>query len=111
MIENEDQDFIDTLILEGALVINGVDDNGNIVYNVTDKLKEMAPELYDSFLDMLKSSVMSLWQKGFVNMDVTLENPLVSPSELALDDSSWDMLTDEEQNTLNALMKAFRGEA
>lgn len=105
----DDQEFIDTLILEGALVISGVDDNGEIVYNITEKLKELAPELYDGFLDLLKGSVMSLWEKGFLNMDITQENPLVSPTELALDKSNWHKLTEDEANTMASLMTAFRG--
>lgn len=106
----EDQEFIDTLILEGALVISGVDDRGEIVYNITDKLKELAPELYDGFLQLIKDSVMSLWEKGFLDMDITQENPLVKPTELALDRAKWDRLTEGESETLNSLMRAFGGD-
>lgn len=103
------QELIDTLILEGALVISGVDNNGEIVYQFTDKLKELAPELYDSFMAMIQQSVMDLWEKGFLNMDVTQENPLVSPTEKALDQSNWHELSDSETQTMFALMKAFGG--
>jgi len=107
MLPSDDQDLIDTLILEGALVISGINEEGEIVYNVTEKLRDLAPELYYEFLNMMKASVMSLWEKGFLNMDVTLENPLVKPTEKALDSDAVKNLDESEQQTLEALMKAF----
>lgn len=103
----EDQSFVDTLILEGALVISGVNDEGEIVYNVTDRLKELAPDLYHEFLKILKDSVMGLWEKGFIDMDVTKENPLIAPTDKALDLVQWKHLSKEEEQTLAALLKAF----
>jgi len=102
------QDLIDTLILEGALVISGIDsDTGEIVYTFTDKLKEMAPDLYASFLEMIQQSVMSLWEKGFVNMNVTEQNPKVSLTEMALKQEGWGSLNDTEVQTMKALMRAL----
>lgn len=106
----EDQDLIDTLILEGALVISGVNEEGEIVYNVTDRLKDLAPELYYKFLQIMKDSVMFLWEQGFVNMDITLENPLVTPTEKALNTEAVQDLPDNDKQTLEALMRAFKGE-
>jgi len=106
------QDLIDTLILEGALVISGVDsDTGDIVYTFTDKLKEMAPDLYDGFIEMIQQSVMSLWEKGFVNMNVTEQNPKVSLTKMTLNKEAWNILNDTEIQTIKALMRALGEEA
>lgn len=106
----ENQELIDTLILEGALVISGIDDNGEILYRVTDRMKDLAPELYAEFMNMIQQSVMSLWEQGFINMDVTKINPLVSPTEKALDKQSITKLNEADQKTLEALMMGFRGD-
>jgi len=112
VIEGNDPELIDTLILEGALVIKGVDTKtGDIVYGFTEKLKEMAPALYDGFLEMIHNSIMSLWEQGFLIMDPTSNNPLVLPSEMAMNEESWSVLSETDYQTMLALMQAFRGEA
>jgi len=112
VVEGHDQEFIDTLILEGALVIKGIDSRtGEIMYSFTEKLKEMAPDLYDGFLELIHLSIMSLWEQGFVKMDPTEDNPSVLPSDLALDENNWSSLSQTDYQTLSALMRSFRGEA
>lgn len=109
MIDPEDQSLFETLILEGALVIKGVDsESGEIVYSFTDKLKKLAPELYEGYLQMIHNSIMSLWEKGLVDMDVTLSNPLVKPTEKALRATNWDGLNETERQTIRALLDGFR---
>lgn len=104
------QDLLDTLILEGALVIQGVDEYGEILYGFTEKLAELAPELYKEFTELIHSSVMSLWEKGFVTMNVMDESPVIAPTEMALDRRTWEHLSDNELQTMIALMKAFEGD-
>jgi len=107
ILPDDDSELIDTLILEGALVIQGVDSaSGEITYTFTEKLRDMAPELYYGFLEMIHLSVMSLWEKGFVNMDVTLDDPVVTPSKQAFDRDNWKYLTEIETQTLDALVRA-----
>lgn len=104
-----DQEFLDTLILEGALVIKGVDpETGEIVYSFTDRLKDLAPELYHDFMEMLHKSIMSLWEQGFLQMDIASDNPLILPTQLAVDRSNWSALSERDRHTLTALMVAFR---
>lgn len=108
-MEDKAYELIDTLILEGALVIEGVDsETGQILYNFTDKLKEMAPELYYGFLEMLHQSIMSLWEQGFLEMDVTSNSPLVTPSEKSMEEKNWKVLNETDRHTLQTLMRGFR---
>jgi len=109
-LPDDDIELIDTLILEGALVISGVDDNGEILYRITDRLRDLAPELYAEFMNMIQHSVMSLWEQGFIDMDVTVTNPLVTPREKALDAEAVARLGEADQKTLEALMMGFRGD-
>lgn len=105
-LPDDDSELIDTLILEGALVIQGVSESGEITYTFTEKLRDMAPELYFGFLEMIHLSIMTLWEKGFVSMDVTLDDPVVTPNEKAFDKNSWKVLTQSEIQTLDALVRA-----
>ena len=103
-------DLIDTLILEGALVIQGVDENGEITYNFTEKLAEMAPELYKEFNETIYSTVLSLWEIGLVSMDIMNESPLIAVTEHGLDRNNWKGLDDYQTQVMVNLMKAFEGE-
>jgi len=106
LLPDDDSELIDTLILEGALVIQGVSESGEITYTFTEKLRDMAPDLYYGFLEMIHLSIMTLWEKGFVNMDVTLDDPVVTPNEKAFDKDNWKSLTQSEIQTLDALVRA-----
>lgn len=106
----EPGELLDTLILEGALVIQGVDEDGEIMYGFTDKLAKIAPELYNEFMEMIHSSVMSLWEKGFIDMNVADEDPVVSPTDFGLDRNNWTNLDNNETQTMIALVKSFEGE-
>lgn len=105
------KEMIDALILQGALEIEGIDpETGEMVFSMTDKMKDIAPELYVEYEEALYRSVMSLWEKGFVVMNVMDEQPVVSPSEFALDRATWKALPPEELNVMKTLMMRFEGE-
>jgi hypothetical protein len=105
------KDIIDALILQGALSIEGIDEKtGQMIFSVTDKMKEIAPEIYDEFAEALHKTVLSLWEKGFINMNITEPEPVVSPTEFALDRSTWKGLSHEEISIMNTLMMRFEGE-
>lgn len=104
------EDLIDTLILEGALVIQGVDENGEITYNFTEKLAEMAPELYKEFNETIYSTVLSLWEIGLISMDMMSEEPLVEVTEAGLDRQNWKGLDNYQTQVMVNLMRAFEGD-
>lgn len=105
------KELIDALILQGALSIEGIDENtGQFVFSVTDKMKEIAPEIYQEFQDTLYKTVLSLWEKGFLNMNVMDVEPIVSPTEYALDRNTWKSLSHEEINIMSTVMLRFEGE-
>jgi len=47
---------------------------------------------------------MSLWEKGFLNMDVTLVNPKVSVTDKVFDVKSIIKLSESERFTLKDIM-------
>lgn len=79
-------DEIDKLILNGGLEFAGKDSKtGEPMYRVTDELKNINPSLSKDIKNYFVSSVSKLWEKGFLDMDVTLEDPLVKLASKALD--------------------------
>lgn len=105
------KEMIDALILQGALEIEGIDpDSGQMVFSMTDKMQEIAPDIYREFEETLYKTVLSLWEKGFVNMNVMDDEPVVSPTEFALDRNTWRPLSAEELNVMKTIMMRFEGE-
>jgi hypothetical protein len=104
------KEIIDALILSGALEISAMDsETGDMIFAITDKMEHVAPELYREINSSIYKDIMSLWEKGLLVMNVMSANPMVSPSELALDRANWIDLTVSEYHTMNTVMLAFEG--
>ena len=54
-------DKIEELILSGALEVSGIDiDSGEMLYNFTDRLKDINPELFKDMSDYISTETMAL---------------------------------------------------
>jgi hypothetical protein len=103
---SEAGDRIEELILNGALEFSGVDiDTGEMLYNFTDKLKDISPELFKDMSDYISTETMYLWSEGFLDIDVTEINPMVRLTPKAFDDSEINKLSKEKQLTLREIMR------
>jgi hypothetical protein len=103
---SEAGDRIEELILSGALEFSGVDiDSGEMLYNFTDKLKDISPELFRDMSDYISTETMYLWSEGFLDIDVTEINPMVRLTPKAFDDSEINKLSKEKQLTLREIMR------
>jgi len=99
-------DKIEELILSGALEVCGVDiDTGEMLYNFTDKLKDINPELFKDMSDYISTETMSLWAEGFLDIDVTEVNPMVRLTDKAFDDEEVSKLPKEKQYTLKEIIR------
>lgn len=108
---NDLGDFLDSLILEGALEPTAIDsDSGEILYSFTDKLKEVDPMMYKLIMSDFHTVVMSLWQRGFLMMDVENENPLVMVTEKAFDSQAVAELSSLEQSFIKEIIRLTRPE-
>ena len=100
--------IIDDLILEGGLEIAGIDpDTGEMLYKFTSKVKDLMPELYEEHMNMVNFEIMSLWEKGYVNIDLLAEDPGVSLTSKSLDQSEINKLSREERWSLEELLRIF----
>jgi hypothetical protein len=96
MSSNEDE-LIENLILQGALEVAGVDsENGEFLYAITSRMKEVMPDLYEDHLKTVNRDLLNLWEKGYVNIDLFLPDPIVTISEKGLDKAEVSKLTKPE---------------
>jgi hypothetical protein len=104
------QEVISAMVEQGALEIDAMDtETGEIVYRVTDRLKEIAPSFYKEISEQAYRDILSLWHKGLLNMDILSDSPEVSPTEEGLDRSNWKDLSNGESGIMNTIMRGFEG--
>lgn len=102
----EDNLNIEELILEGAIEVVGLDDKtGEFLYGFTNKLRDLYPEIYNEVQTHFSKEAMVLWQNGFLKMDITESNPIVSITPKALDQEEVDKLDPEIKSTLKEILR------
>lgn len=107
---SKEDDIIDNLILSGALEISGIDDKTNeFLFNMTPKMQEVMPELYQEHLNDVNKYIMVLWEKGFVDIDFNEDNPIVRLNPISNDTDEVSMLDREEQWALAEIQRLIIG--
>lgn len=105
-MESSEDQIIDELILSGALEIAGIDmETGEPLYNFTEKLVDVNPELHNEMSTYLSTEAMALWQYGFISMDVTEKNPMISLLPKAFDKVEVEKLDKNHQYTLKEIIR------
>jgi hypothetical protein len=96
-MNNNEDELIKNLILQGALEVAGVDSETNeLLYTITSKMQEVMPDMYEDHLTQVNRDLLNLWEKGYVNIDFLLAEPIVTISEKGLDKSEVSKLTKPE---------------
>jgi hypothetical protein len=100
--------IIDNLILEGGLEVAGIDDEtGEIMYLFTPKVKDLMPELYNDHLNFVNDELMVLWEKGYVNIELLEDDPLISLTIKSNDPEEVAKLSKQERWSLQELKRAI----
>lgn len=58
------QALLEHLIMQGAIEMSGINDNGEMTYSITDKLEEVHPELYTELKDEFEYNMFEMIQAG-----------------------------------------------
>lgn len=80
--DREDEMQLEHYLEIGAISLAGMDENGEVIYAIEDKAKEIAPELWEAHIRYVDESLMQLYEKGLlqVEYDENLEAMLhISP--------------------------------
>jgi len=105
----DEQTAIDYLLLNGGLQVAGVDQKtGEFLYNFTPKIKEIMPDLYHEHMNHVNNELMRLWEKGFINIDLMSENPIVTLAQKALDPEEVSRLSKEDQWSIEEIKRLLK---
>lgn len=100
--------IIDNLILEGGMEVAGVDpETGEMLYLFTPKVKEIMPELYHDHLNFVNDELMSLWEKGYVDIDFFQDDPLIFLNKKSYNKEEVNKLSKEEKWSLKELIRVI----
>ena len=58
------QALLEHLIIQGAIEISGIDNDGEMTYSITDKLQEVHPELYRELKDEFEYNMFEMINAG-----------------------------------------------
>jgi Mn-dependent DtxR family transcriptional regulator len=53
----------------GAVSLEGMDENGEMIYSITELAKDIAPELWQSHIEYVDKSLMELYEEGLVEVE------------------------------------------
>ncbi|NDB61065.1 hypothetical protein EB001_21880 [bacterium] len=105
---DKDSNEIEKLILSGGIQVAGVDENGELLYQFTPKMKEINQELYKEHLNFVNSEIMKLWEAGFVQMDLFAEEPIVTLTKKAFIPDALAKLTKQQRWSLEEIKRLLK---
>jgi len=105
---NDEFDEIDRLILDGGLEFAGKDfETGEALYKPTDRLKDIDAKLSEDLSVYFSEVTLRLWEKGFLDMDITQKDPLVRLAPKSFDIRSIKSLEKNERVVVEEIIKAL----
>lgn len=105
---SDPDEIIDRLILNGGLEVVGIDpDTGESLYRPTEMLSSLDPDLNKEMSAYFSQTTMTLWEKGFINMDVTLRDPSVTLSEKSFNAELIASLPKEERIIMQEIIRVL----
>ena len=103
--------FMEFLLEHGLIEIYGVDPiTEDITYTMTDKCREVMPELFEEHMKHINQIAFDLWEKGYIEMNFDEEGtPLVMLKPLDYEKDIFPIINYDEINFLqNMLTKRNR---
>jgi hypothetical protein len=108
-MNNDEQQIMEYLILNNALEAVAVDNKtGELLYSFTPKLKEIMPDLYEAHMNSVNLEMLSLWERGYINIDFLLDDPKITLTKKALEIKELEKLSPDELWSINELKRLLR---
>ncbi len=105
-MSSEENEIIEKLILEGALEVAGIDsEDGSLLYSFTPKIEQVMPELYHDHMNSVNAEILSLWERGYVDIDFLSKDPIVTLGPKAYDKEAMSKLSKREQWSIEELKR------
>jgi len=64
----DSEDKMEYYISIGAIELAGMDEDGEFIFNITDRAKKLAPELWQAHQEHVDESLIELYNKGLINV-------------------------------------------
>ena len=105
----DENEMIEKLILEGAMEVAGVDtENGELLYSFTPKIQQVMPELYHDHLNRTNAEILSLWERGYVDIDFLAKEPIVTITDKSFDPVEMSKLRKQDVWAIEELKRLTR---
>jgi hypothetical protein len=105
-MNSDENEMIEKLILEGAMEVAGVDaENGELLYSFTPKIQQVMPELYHDHMNSVNAEILSLWERGYVDIDFLAKDPVVTLGSKSFDNTEILKLTKREKWSIEELKR------
>lgn len=76
-----DEEKLSMYMEMGAVELAGMDESGEFIFQITEKAKEVAPELWHAHQEHVDSSLIQLYEAGLIN--VTYDDNLEATIEMS----------------------------
>ena len=100
-------DFIDHLIAIGALELVGIDPDGEPRYLITQRCKEIYPDIYNEFMLDVGEFINKMWQLDMIDLRFTEEEILVRLNENTLNSEKLQELSEEDRTQLLLIIDQY----
>jgi hypothetical protein len=65
----DDVEKLEYYIEIGAVEVAGIQEDGQFLYQITEKAKDLAPELWESHIDYIDNTILDLYEKGLIEIE------------------------------------------
>tara|TARA_B110000503_G_scaffold24933_1_gene39294 strand:- start:16882 stop:17211 length:330 start_codon:yes stop_codon:yes gene_type:complete len=108
-MDDHTEEYIDKLILAGAIEVSGIiAATGEFTYSFTEKLKTMDKNLKREIDAAFAEEIQELWALGYIDMDMTLSNPVVVLALRSTIEEERAKLPEQLRVTLEYVMSILR---
>jgi len=103
---SDENEMIERLILDGGIEVAGIDsEDGSLLYSFTPKIKDLMPELYHDHMNAVNSEILSLWERGYVDIDLLSKDPIVTLTLKSFDEEEISKLSKREKWSIEELKR------
>jgi hypothetical protein len=67
--DEEDAMKLEYYLEIGAVSLEGMDENGEMIFSISETAKDIAPELWQSHIEYVDRSLMELYEAGLVEVE------------------------------------------
>ena len=53
----------------GAIELEGMDENGEMIFSITEKAKDLAPELWEAHIEHIDESLIALYEMDLIEVE------------------------------------------